>query len=160
MKQVYDQRHQERSFSFGDWVYIKLQPYRQSSVKPIPNQKLALKFYGPYQMVERIGPIPYRLDLPEEARIHPVFHVSNLKARVPPTEPIKGALPEPMTTEVEESKSEPSTPILVRILARRRTRVQDEWTTKILVEWQGCLVEEATWVPEADFMDCYLELTP
>jgi hypothetical protein len=47
MKQVYDKGHVEQSFSEGEWVYLKLQGYRQQSLQKRHNQKLAPKFYGP-----------------------------------------------------------------------------------------------------------------
>ena len=42
-------------FHVGDWVYLKVQPYVQSSLAPHSNQKLAFKFFGPFQIVSRHG---------------------------------------------------------------------------------------------------------
>jgi hypothetical protein len=76
MKRQADKGRSERQFQVGDQVYLKLQPYVQSSLAPRSNQKLAFKFFGPYPVVRRIGSVAYKLKLPDDSSIHPVFHVS------------------------------------------------------------------------------------
>ncbi|RDX97498.1 hypothetical protein CR513_19717, partial [Mucuna pruriens] len=44
-----------------------------------PNEKLNPQFYGPYQIIERLGPMAYKLALPPTCRLHPIFHVCRLK---------------------------------------------------------------------------------
>ncbi|RVW96360.1 hypothetical protein CK203_020887 [Vitis vinifera] len=56
-------------------------------------QKLASRFYGPYQIEEKVGKVAYKLKLPEGSRIHPVFHVSLLKRRVGETKATITELP-------------------------------------------------------------------
>ncbi|KAL0430619.1 UNVERIFIED_CONTAM: Transposon Ty3-I Gag-Pol polyprotein [Sesamum radiatum] len=88
MVQQANSKRRDRSFQVGDWVFMKLQPYRQNSVRRHVSSKLAKKFYGPFRVVRRVGAVPYELDLPESSRIHPVFHVSLLKpCFVPPADP-------------------------------------------------------------------------
>jgi len=86
MKVQADKRRSEHQFEVGSLVYLKLQPYIQTSVAPRSNQKLAFWFYGPFKILKRIGKVAYHLDLPESCKIHPVVHVSQLKTHVPPNE--------------------------------------------------------------------------
>ena len=79
MKQQVDQHWFERTFQVGDMVFLCLHPYKQSSMKLKGHQKLAPKFYGPYKVLQKIGSVSYKLELPPSSRIHPVFHVSCLK---------------------------------------------------------------------------------
>lgn len=48
-----------------------------------PYPKLAFKFFGPFEMLQRVGNTGYRLNLPEGCVVHPVFHVSQLKLTTP-----------------------------------------------------------------------------
>lgn len=50
MKQQADQNRTEREFEVGEWVFVKLQPYKQLYLKQKGKNKLAPKFYGPYQI--------------------------------------------------------------------------------------------------------------
>ncbi len=80
MKQQVDQHRSEKEFEEGDWVFLRLQPYKQMSLKQQKkDNKLAPKYYGPYKVLQKIGSMAYKLELPPSSRIHPVFHVSCLK---------------------------------------------------------------------------------
>jgi len=60
-------------FEVGQWVYLKLQPYRQTSIHRRSSQKFSKRFYDPFLITKHIGPVAYELDLPATTRIHPIF---------------------------------------------------------------------------------------
>jgi hypothetical protein len=78
MKSQADKKRSEKEFQVGDMVYLKLQPHIQSLVAFCSNQKLSFRFYGPFKILDRVGVVAYKLELPALAQIHPVVHVSQL----------------------------------------------------------------------------------
>ena len=79
MKQQANQHRSERSFEEGDWVFLRLQPYKQMSLKHLnKDNKLSPKYYGPYKVLQKIGSMAYKLELPASSRVHPILHVSCL----------------------------------------------------------------------------------
>ncbi|GMI79931.1 hypothetical protein HRI_001662400 [Hibiscus trionum] len=115
MKLHADKKRAECEFQSGDKVFLKLQPYRQQSVRSRSSQKLSPKWFGPFLIVERIGMVSYKLNLPSGSRIHLVFHVSQLKKQVG-IEKIQANLPL-IGSDGGISKE------LVRILDRRRVNL-------------------------------------
>ena len=64
MKQQADQHRSKHTFQVGDMVFLCLQPYKQSSLKDKGNQMLAPNIYGPYTVLQNIGYVAYKLELP------------------------------------------------------------------------------------------------
>lgn len=76
MKLFYDKRHNEMTFEIGDWVYLKLQAHKQHFIERRIVHKLFAKYYGPFEVIKRIGTVAYKLRRPNSAKIHPVWPCS------------------------------------------------------------------------------------
>jgi hypothetical protein len=135
MKVQADKHRRERVFAIGDKVFLRLQPYIPASVAKRANHKLAFKFFGPFRVVDRIGQVAYKLDLPAASKVHPVFHVSQLKPCVGPGVQVSSSLP-PASALFQV----PVAILQQRVLQRgHRTIVQG------LVQWSGTTADQATW---------------
>ncbi|GJX87780.1 putative reverse transcriptase domain-containing protein, partial [Tanacetum coccineum] len=78
-KSYADKRRKPLEFSVGDYVLLKVPPWK-GVVRFRKKGKLAPRFVGPFEIIEKVGPVAYRLDLLEELNgVHDTFHVSNLK---------------------------------------------------------------------------------
>lgn len=130
MKDKAHRRRSDRNFTVNDWVYLKLQPYAQSSVAARANHKLAFRYFGPFQVLQRVSEVAYKLALPEHAKIHPVVHVSQLRAAVPPSTTIMPELP---TLDEDLLPLQVPEAILQRRVVQRRTRQAEQ----ALVHWSG-----------------------
>ncbi|GKD97737.1 retrotransposable element Tf2 [Tanacetum coccineum] len=64
MKKYVDLKRSEREFDVGMWVYFKLQPHRQVTLKQESQNKLSPKYYGPFMITAKVGAVAYRLELP------------------------------------------------------------------------------------------------
>ena len=65
MKQQTNQHRREKRFDVGDWVFLRLQPYNQMSLKKAKkDNKLSPKYYGTYKVLQNIGTMTYKLELP------------------------------------------------------------------------------------------------
>jgi hypothetical protein len=84
-KSYADRGRRELSFEVGDFVYLKVSPMRGLHRFKVRG-KLALRFIGPFKILEKSGEVAYQLELPSQLfDVHDVFHVSQLKKclRVP-----------------------------------------------------------------------------
>ena len=136
MKQQTDKRMKEREFEIRDQVLLKLQPYRQDSIKKHPHQKLSARYYRPYNVIDRVGKVAYKPDLPLEANIYSTFHVSRLKR-------FHGEWPKSLPslpTIEEQERLEPAA-----VLERKITKRGNATETLVLILWKGKPISEATW---------------
>ena len=143
MKQQANQHHSERSFEEGDWVFLRLQPYKQMSLKQLnKDNKLSPKYYGPYKVLQKIVSMAYKLELPRTSQVHPVFHVSYLKKVIGDKIPIQSIMPE--LDEEGKLILEPE-----KISETRMKQLRNRVITEYLIKWKNLLVEDSTWEDES-----------
>jgi hypothetical protein len=127
----------------GDWVWLRLHHRIAATLTDKAKGKLAPKFYGSFKVLERIGALAYRLELPPQSCIHNVFHVVFLKKFhvAPPATPatlppIKHGciLPEPE-----------------KALSARLNR--GVW--EIMVKWAEQAAANATWEQVSEFKEAF-----
>lgn len=118
----------------GDWVYVRLRIYRQQTMAQRTSNKLARRYFGPFQVEARIGIVAYKLTLLAESRIHHVFHVSLL--RKCHGEPQSQRAPLPAITHEDLPILSPTAVLKSRNL---------NGILPVLVAWQGCNTHDATW---------------
>ena len=146
MKHYADMHRSERVFDVGDWVWLKLVAYKQGSLHHRSNHKLSPKFYGPFQVVAKIGKVAYKLKLPTHAKIHDVFHVSQLKQ-------FRGTLP--VATEIPSWFSAGQHLVPQAVLDRRMRKFQNKAKVEYLVHWEGQDSSQATWEDAHQFCNQY-----
>ena len=78
MKELTNKHRTDLVLNPGDLVFIKLRPHRQVSISQ-GHHKLSKRYYGPYKIIRIVGPVAYEVELPPSAKLHNVFHISQLK---------------------------------------------------------------------------------
>ncbi|KAL4020587.1 hypothetical protein IC575_019368 [Cucumis melo] len=151
-KSYADVRRKDLEFEVGDMVFLKV-----ASMKGVlrfeKKGKLSLCFVGLFEILERIGPVAYRLALPPSlSPVHDVFHVSMLRKYVPdPTHVVDF---EPL--QISENLSYEEQP--VEIMAREVKKLRSREISLVKVFWRNHGVEEVTWEREEDMRAQYPEL--
>jgi hypothetical protein len=150
MKQIADKKRRDVSFDVGDLVLLKLHPYRQHTVFKREYQKLASCFYGPYEILEKIGLVAYKLRLPAESRIHPIFHVSLLKQYNTNSEVNNHSTEIPSFNDDGEVLLIPQAVIDHRWIKQGAQIVEES-----LVHWKYLTVKDVTWVSTKQLLELF-----
>ncbi|KAA0036866.1 ty3-gypsy retrotransposon protein [Cucumis melo var. makuwa] len=151
-KSYADVRRKDLEFVVGDKVFLKVAPMR-GVLRFEKKGKLSPRFVGPFEILERVGPVAYRLALPPSlSTVHDVFHVSMLRKYVP--DPSHVVDYEPL--EIDENLSYTEQP--VEVLAREVKTLRNKEIPLVKVLWRNHRVEEATWEREDDMRSRYPDL--
>ena len=142
-KRQYDKHHRPVHYQVGDWALLRLRQRTASSLPQATAGKLKARYLGPYKVVELINDVAVRLELPPQARIHDVFHISTLKKFVgtPPDAP-------PPLPDIHHGSV---VPVPERVEQTRLAR----GVRQLLVHWRGEPASSATWEDLDDFRQQY-----
>ncbi|RVX19278.1 Transposon Ty3-I Gag-Pol polyprotein [Vitis vinifera] len=151
-KSYADKRRRPLEFEEGDWVFVKVSP-RRGIFRFGKKGKLAPRFVGPFQIDKRVGPVAYKLILPQQlSLVHDVFHVSMLRKCTPdPTWVV-----DLQNVQISENTSYVEEPL--RILEVGEHRFRNKVIPAVKVWWQHHGIEEATWEPEEEMRRHYPQL--
>ncbi|KAA3456128.1 DNA/RNA polymerases superfamily protein [Gossypium australe] len=137
-KSYADLKRKDIEFEIGDKVFLKVSPWKKV-LRFGRKGKLSPRFIGPYEIIERVRPVAYRLKLPSELeKIHNVFHVSMLcRYRSDPSHVIT-----PSEIEIRSDMTYEEEPIC--ILAREVKELRNKKIPLVKVLWNRHRIEEAT----------------
>ncbi|KAL5752232.1 hypothetical protein ACOSQ2_022739 [Xanthoceras sorbifolium] len=151
-KSYADLKRKDIEYEVGEKVFLKVSPWKKI-MRFGQKGKLSPIFIGPYEVIERVGPVAYRLALPPELdKIHNVFHVSMLRRyRSDPSHVVSSKIIElrPDLTYEEEP---------VEILAREVKELRNKRIPLVKVLWRNHKAEEATWESEEVMRQQYPQL--
>ncbi|GJY44357.1 putative reverse transcriptase domain-containing protein [Tanacetum coccineum] len=151
-KSYADLKRKPMEFQVGDKVMLKVSPWK-GVVRFGKRGKLNPRYVGPFKVIERVGEVAYKLELPEElSRVHNTFHVSNLKkchADEPLAVPLDGLNLDDKLHFVEEP---------VEIVGREVKRLKQSRIPLIKVRWNSKRGPEFTWEREDQFKKKYPHL--
>nr|XP_009771404.1 PREDICTED: uncharacterized protein LOC104221942 [Nicotiana sylvestris] len=151
-KSYADKRRRDLVFTFGDKVFLRVSPMK--GVMRFGNRgKLSPKFIGPYEILDGVGFVAYRLTLPRELSfIHPVFHVSMLRKCISDSSQVIEAPIIPLNEKLSYEEE----PMVVVDRQIRKLRSKEIVFVKVL--WRNHTVEETTWEVEKDMQAKYPHL--
>ncbi|KAJ9564989.1 hypothetical protein OSB04_000955 [Centaurea solstitialis] len=141
MKKYADQKRKDQEFQVGEWVFLKLRPHRQQTIARRINQKLSPRYYGPFPVLSRIGRVSYKLKFPNTTKVHPIFHISQLKKAVGDYQ-VETLLPEGLAVE-DAGLDEP-----IELLGTRDISIEGQLVRQRLVKWKGKAPDDVSWVDE------------
>ncbi|GKB62661.1 hypothetical protein Tco_0918847 [Tanacetum coccineum] len=151
-KSYADLKHKQMEFQVGDKVMLKVSPWK-GVVRFGKRGKLNPRYVGPFKVLEKVGEVAYKLELPEElSRVHNTFHVSNLKkcyADEPLAIPLDGLHFDDKLQFVEEP---------VEIMDREVKRLRKSRVPIVKVRWNSKRGPEFTWEREDQFKKKYPHL--
>jgi hypothetical protein len=151
-KSYADTRRRDLEFEIGDMLFIRVAPMK-GVMRFGKKGKLKPRYVGPFEILERVGPVAYKLALPPAlSGIHNVFHISMLRRYV--SDPSHILSYEPL--QVQEDLSYEEMPM--EILDRKDQVLRNKTIRLVKVLWRNHSTREASWEHEDEMQSKYPHL--
>jgi hypothetical protein len=151
-KSYADKRRKDLEFEVGDMVFLRVAPMK-GVMRFGKKGKLSPRFVGPFEILEKIGPVAYRLALPPAlSGIHNVFHVSMLRKYIP--EPSHVLSYDQLQIKDDLSYEE----VPIEILDRKEHMLRTKSIPLVKVLWRNHALKEASWEREDIMQSRYPDL--
>src|SRR5262249_51981933 len=139
-------------FQIGDHVFLKVSPIK-GVVRFGKRGKLNPRYIGPFEILERVGNVSYRLALhPHLSYVHPVFHISMLRKYIPdPSHKLQAP-------DIEITENLKYEEIPMAIVDRQIRKLRNNEIPMIKVQWQNHGIKECTWETEQTMKAKYPQL--
>ncbi|KAK6122008.1 hypothetical protein DH2020_044246 [Rehmannia glutinosa] len=148
-KSYADKRRKDLEFEAGDEVFLRLSP-RKGVVRFGKKGKLRPRYIGPFEILDRIGDVAYRLALPPNLQArHNVFHISMLRKYIADPSHIINH------EELDVSNNLAYEESPVAILGNKVHKLRNREVPLVLVQWSRHGREEATWEREEEIIAKY-----
>ncbi|XP_073030646.1 uncharacterized protein [Primulina eburnea] len=140
-------------FEVGEKAYVKVSPMK-GVIRFNKTGKLNPRYVGPFEILEKVGTLAYRLALPPDmSRIHNVFHVSQLRRHIADPSHILEA--EPLLVEGNLNEELKYEEIPNRIVDNKDQVLRRRTIPYVKVQWSNHTEREATWELEEKMREKY-----
>lgn len=144
-KYHYDRHHQPMFLRVGDYAFLRLHRGYNIPANLGVTKKLTQQYVGPFKVLGRVGRLAYRLEVPEDWKVHPVFTIAQLEP-APGVDPFDRPRPDhPSSVFVEGDTDTLKSYVIDRLLNKRIIPKGRGFATEYLVKWKGYGPEHDRW---------------
>ena len=143
----YDNRHRLLEFDVGDMVFLRL--HHGYHLPGRPAKAYSQQRAGPYRVLERVGRLAYRLDIPPNSRIHPVISIAHLSPSADGEDPFQRLTSPPGPVRDDQPRADDEYEVEAILKHRRDKR---KGGLEYLLKWLGYGHEHNVWQHETDLI--------
>lgn len=151
-KAHYNRKHQPMFMKVGDWAMLRLHKGYSILTSAGITKKLTQQYVGPFLILKKVGRLAYRLEVPRDWKIHPVFSIAQLEpAPAPAQDPFHRPRPDmPPAVFVDGETDTLKSFEIERLLNKQTVKKGRGHATEYLIRWAGYGPEWDRWYNAKD----------